>query len=63
METTDLWLLPTMNPDGFARSREGKCSGDFYTDGRQNEERQVCMLYISGSQPFGTCVPPNQINL
>jgi hypothetical protein len=44
METTDLWLLPTMNPDGFARGREGKCSGDFYTDGRPNEERQVTIL-------------------
>ncbi len=44
METTDLWLLPTMNPDGFARGREGECFGDLYTDGRPNEERQVTIL-------------------
>jgi len=41
LETTDLWLLPTMNPDGFARAKEGDCYGDRYTHGRQNEGRQV----------------------
>jgi hypothetical protein len=41
LNTTDLWILPTMNPDGFARAREGECFGGRYTDGRQNEGRVV----------------------
>lgn len=30
---TDLFLLPSLNPDGFARAREGDCRGD---GGREN---------------------------
>ncbi|XP_013918052.1 PREDICTED: carboxypeptidase D [Thamnophis sirtalis] len=33
LNTTDLFLLPSLNPDGFARSREGDCQG---TGGREN---------------------------
>lgn len=40
LESTDLWILPTMNPDGFERASEGECFGGRYTDGRQNEGRQ-----------------------
>merc|ERR1712223_292307 len=32
LTTTDLWILPTLNPDGFAISKEGECHGR----GRQN---------------------------
>ena len=37
LETTDLWILPSMNPDGFERGREGNCQGGDYLAGRYNE--------------------------
>ncbi len=37
LETTDLWILPTMNPDGFGRANETLCSGGSYSSGRLNE--------------------------
>lgn len=37
LKTTDLWILPSMNPDGFKRAKEGKCSGGGYSSGRHNE--------------------------
>ncbi len=41
LDTTDLYILPTMNPDGFNRAdkQEGQCSGGSYTAGRLNEGR------------------------
>ncbi|XP_026545885.1 carboxypeptidase D [Notechis scutatus] len=33
LNATDLFLLPSLNPDGFARSREGDCQG---AGGREN---------------------------
>ena len=41
ISSTDLWILPTMNPDGFSRGTEGECFGGRYADGRQNEGRVV----------------------
>ena len=37
LETTDLWILPSMNPDGFERGEEGNCQGGDYAAGRLNE--------------------------
>ena len=37
LETTDLWILPSMNPDGFQRGQEGQCQGGDYNAGRFNE--------------------------
>ena len=37
MDTTDITIIPTMNPDGFDRSKEGECSGADYKSGRFNE--------------------------
>ena len=34
LENVDLHILPSANPDGFARSEEGRCDGDA---GRRNE--------------------------
>ena len=40
LESLDLWLLPTVNPDGFARGTEGKCLGGNYETGRYNEGKK-----------------------
>ncbi len=40
LDNVDLHILPTMNPDGFARGEEGKCSGGSYRAGRLNEGRR-----------------------
>jgi len=38
VDTTDITIIPTMNPDGFDRGTEGACSGADYATGRFNEE-------------------------
>ena len=40
LETTDLWIFPSMNPDGFQRGQEGVCQGGDYLAGRLNEGNQ-----------------------
>ena len=37
VDSIDLWILPTVNPDGFARGSEGRCLGGNYETGRYNE--------------------------
>jgi len=37
LDETSVTLIPTMNPDGFDRGTEGKCSGGDYKTGRYNE--------------------------
>ena len=37
LAATDLYVLPTMNPDGFERAREGRCDGINYSAGRLSE--------------------------
>ena len=37
LKSMDLYILPTMNPDGFARGTEGRCSGGNYPAGRFSE--------------------------
>ena len=39
VDTTDITIIPTMNPDGFDRGKEGACSGADYQTGRYNEGR------------------------
>ncbi|KAG7478892.1 carboxypeptidase D [Solea senegalensis] len=34
VNTTDIYIMPSMNPDGFEKSREGDCNGDY--GGRHN---------------------------
>ena len=40
VDTTDITIIPTMNPDGFDRGKEGACSGADYVTGRYNEGRK-----------------------
>ena len=40
LETTDIWIFPSMNPDGFQRGEEGVCQGGDYLAGRLNEGNQ-----------------------
>ena len=40
VDTTDITIIPTMNPDGFDRGKEGACSGADYATGRYNEGRK-----------------------
>ena len=37
VDTTDITIIPTINPDGFDRGKEGACSGGDYQTGRYNE--------------------------
>merc|ERR1719410_1492575 len=37
IENANLTIIPTMNPDGFDRSEEAKCTGGDYATGRYNE--------------------------
>ena len=39
MDSTDITIIPTMNPDGFDRGKEGECSGTDYKSGRLNDGR------------------------
>lgn len=36
IDTTDIYLMPSMNPDGFARSTEGNCESSYNYFGRSN---------------------------
>lgn len=36
VDTTDIYLMPSMNPDGFAKSREGSCESMQNYYGRYN---------------------------
>ena len=38
MNTTDITIIPTINPDGFDRGEEGACSG------RSGYKRMICIL-------------------
>ena len=37
LKSMDLYIMPTMNPDGFQRGEEGRCSGGTYAFGRLSE--------------------------
>jgi carboxypeptidase D len=65
VDTTDIYLMPSMNPDGFAKSREGSCESLSNYYGRFNgkgidlnrdfpdrfDQRFIEKLYHSRRQP------------
>lgn len=61
LNTTDVYLLPSLNPDGFERSREGDCglgdSGPPGTSGRYNSRGRD--LNRSFPDQFSTGKPPS----
>ncbi|XP_040578082.1 carboxypeptidase D [Lepeophtheirus salmonis] len=57
INTTDLWIVPTINPDGFARASEGACEGGGYKEGRFNEGRKDL------NRDFPTWMDIEKINL
>jgi len=40
IDSTNITIIPTMNPDGFDRGTEGACSGGDYKTGRYNEGKR-----------------------
>ncbi|XP_028615164.1 carboxypeptidase D [Grammomys surdaster] len=61
LNTTDVYLLPSLNPDGFERAREGDCglgdSGPPGTSGRDNSRGRD--LNRSFPDQFSTGEPPS----
>ncbi|XP_030899413.2 carboxypeptidase D [Melopsittacus undulatus] len=55
LNSTDLYLLPSLNPDGFERAREGDCRGGGEQSGRENSRGRD--LNRSFPDQFGAAKP------
>uniref|UniRef100_A0A8B9J038 Carboxypeptidase D n=3 Tax=Amazona TaxID=12929 RepID=A0A8B9J038_9PSIT len=55
LNSTDLYLLPSLNPDGFERAREGDCRGGGAGSGRENSRGRD--LNRSFPDQFGAAEP------
>uniref|UniRef100_A0A672ZDF1 Peptidase M14 domain-containing protein n=1 Tax=Sphaeramia orbicularis TaxID=375764 RepID=A0A672ZDF1_9TELE len=53
VNTTDIYIMPSMNPDGFEKAREGDCSGDY---GGRNNARDKDLNRSFPDQYDGTSV-------
>ncbi|XP_051253108.1 carboxypeptidase D [Dicentrarchus labrax] len=58
VNTTDIYIMPSMNPDGFEKSIEGDCNGD--SGGRTNA-RNVDLNRSFPDQYEGTRVSPDNV--
>lgn len=55
VNNTDIYIMPSMNPDGFERSREGDCLGD---SGGRGNGKQIDLNRRFPDQ-FGGTTPPD----
>ncbi|XP_039986082.1 carboxypeptidase D [Xiphias gladius] len=58
VNATDIYIMPSMNPDGFEKSREGDCNGD--SRGRNNA-KNMDLNRSFPDQYDGTTVAPDNI--
>lgn len=58
VNTTDIYIMPSMNPDGFERSVEGDCNGD---NGGRNNALNADLNRSFPDQYDGTRVKPDEI--
>lgn len=58
VNTTDIYILPSMNPDGFERSREGDCVGEH---GGRNNANNLDLNRNFPDQYDGVTSDPNQV--
>ncbi|XP_012732805.2 carboxypeptidase D [Fundulus heteroclitus] len=58
VNTTDIYIMPSMNPDGFERSEEGKCEGK---SGARNNAKNVDLNRSFPDQFDAKTVQPDQI--
>lgn len=58
VNNTDIYIMPSMNPDGFERSTEGDCIGD---DGGRGNAKQIDLNRSFPDQFGGTTTNPNDV--
>lgn len=58
VNTTDIYIMPSMNPDGFEKSEEGDCNGD---KGGRNNAKDVDLNRSFPDQFDGITVDPDNI--
>ncbi|KAM9853447.1 carboxypeptidase D isoform 2-T2 [Aulostomus maculatus] len=58
VNTTDIYIMPSMNPDGFEKSKEGDCSGD---NGGRNNAKNMDLNRSFPDQYDGTTVDSRDI--
>ncbi|XP_067362551.1 carboxypeptidase D isoform X2 [Channa argus] len=58
VDTTDIYIMPSMNPDGFEKSTEGDCSGE---SGGRNNAKNMDLNRCFPDQFDGMSVSPDNV--